>query len=167
MSSFHPFRIQGIPLLVLALVIPAFAFAQHPSGSDKFESVRNEIRLVEQGLEELLNSSKPVQSRPVRIAPLRGLFRPPEHRRRSETHSNAIRAVGRELGQIENNLLNLSRDEGKPPPEFSSVPERTVPQDILLSLRPRGSYFLFVNPGISLVNDREYSILDRQLELQA
>ena len=167
MKLFYLLLPQSNLLLTIALLVPAFAFAQQPAGSDKFESVRNEIRLVEQGLEELLNNSKPTEPQnPARPTPWEEQSRPTEFRRPS-AHTNAIRVVGRELSQIENNLLNLSRDEGKPPPEFSSVPERTVPRDKLLSLRPRGSYFLFVNPGISLVSGRKYSILDTQLELQA
>jgi len=152
-------------LLTIAFSVPAFAFAQQPAGSDKFESVRNEIRLVEQGLEELLSNSKPIQpGQPSRTSSQREQSRPAESRR-SGAHTNAIQAVGRELSRIENNLLNLGRDEGKPPPEFSSVPERTVPREKLLSLRPRGSYFLFVNPGISIASDRAYS--GGLLELQA
>jgi len=154
-------------LLTIALSVPAFVFAQQPAGSDKFESLRNEIRLVEQGLEELLNNSKPTEPQnPARPTPWEEQSRPTGFRRPS-AHTNAIRVVGRELSQIENNLLNLSRDGGKPPPEFSSVPQRTVPRDKLLSLRPRGSYFLFVNPGISLVNDRKYYFQSNVLELQA
>ena len=165
MKLFYLLLPQRNLLLTIALSVPAFAFAQQPAGSDKFESVRNEIRLVEQGLEKLLNNSKPTEPQNPARDTHRGEQSRPAGFRRPSAHANAIRVVGRELSQIENNLLNLNLDKGKPPPEFSSVPERTVSRDQLLSLRPRGSYFLFINPGVTIVNDRAYS--DDLLVLQA
>jgi len=164
-NSFFPLYPLSNLLLAIAILVPAFALARQVVPSNKFESVRNEIRLVEQELEELLSNSKPIQSLHPKGNSFQGGQTRPGEFKPSSVHSNAIRVVGRELSQIEGNLLNLSRDEGKPPPEFSSVPERTVSRDQLLSLRPRGSYFLFINPGITIVNDRAYS--DDLLVLQA
>ena len=154
-------RTTFIRVLILTLCVLSPAEGEQ---SDAFQIVREELRLVEQGLNELKPLRKETRElgveNPTPVAPRTNRRIIPQPRRNS-AQSNAIRAVGQELRLIENTLLNLHNEETKQPFEKKHIPENPMPRRQMGAHRPLGSYFLFFNPGITFSGEREYADIAR------